>query len=110
MRSSGEKDSWRDEGPKGKPVQSKAETRDRPRRSQRHSRMGAVRQHRCVLGADCSRRGRAKPSHLYQLQVHEGMTAAVVSRWGDTARVLGCARDRGQVVSIAGVVPASAAT
>ena len=50
-------------------------------------------QHRCVLGADCSRRGRAKPSHLYQLQVHEGMTAAVVSRWGDTARVLGCARE-----------------
>lgn len=34
--------------------------------------------------------GRAKPSHLYQFQAHEGMTAAVVSRWGDTARVLGC--------------------
>ena len=31
---------------------------------------------------------RAKPSHLYQCQVHDGQTAAVVSGWGDAARAL----------------------
>ena len=45
---------------------------------------------------------RAKPSHLYQCQVHDGQTAAVVSGWGEAARALfeGLKNLEGQAVTI----------